>query len=90
MKKLTWSILLLLSTFQVKAQAYLGVGSSNYAGALGNIVNPAFFVDGRQKMDLALTQTPCAQNKATAVIGGPNRLRIRQFSILGPTLPLRL
>ena len=54
MKKLTWSILLLLSTFQVKAQAYLGVGSSNYAGALGNIVNPASFVDGRQKMDLAL------------------------------------
>jgi len=54
MKKLTWSILLLLSTFQVKAQAYLGFGSSNYAGALGNIVNPASFVDGRQKMDLAL------------------------------------
>jgi outer membrane protein OmpA-like peptidoglycan-associated protein len=54
MKKLTWSILLTISALQVNAQAYLGVSSGNYAGALGNLVNPASFVDGRYKMDLAL------------------------------------
>ena len=54
MKKLTWSILLTISSLQANAQAYLGVSSSNYAGALGNLVNPASFVDGRYKMDLAL------------------------------------
>ena len=54
MKKLTWSILLTISSLQANAQAYIGVSSSNYAGALGNLVNPASFVDGRYKMDLAL------------------------------------
>ena len=54
MKKLTWSILLIISSLNVNAQAYLGVSSGNYAGALGNLVNPASFVDGRYKMDLAL------------------------------------
>jgi outer membrane protein OmpA-like peptidoglycan-associated protein len=54
MKKLTWSILLTISALQANAQAYLGVSSGNYAGALGNLVNPASFVDGRYKMDLAL------------------------------------
>jgi outer membrane protein OmpA-like peptidoglycan-associated protein len=54
MRKLTWSFLLLISSLQVQAQAYLGMSSSNYAGAMGNIVNPASFVDGRYKMDLAL------------------------------------
>ena len=43
-----------ISSLQVQAQAYLGVSSSNYAGAMGNIINPASFVDGRYKMDLAL------------------------------------
>ena len=41
-------------SFNVKGQAYLGVNSSNYAGALGNLVNPASFVNGRYKMDFAL------------------------------------
>jgi outer membrane protein OmpA-like peptidoglycan-associated protein len=54
MRKLTWSFLLFISSLQVQAQAYLGVSSSNYAGAMGNIINPASFVDGRYKMDLAL------------------------------------
>ena len=45
---------MLISSLQVQAQAYLGVSSSNYAGAMGNLVNPASFVDGRYKMDLAL------------------------------------
>jgi outer membrane protein OmpA-like peptidoglycan-associated protein len=54
MKKIIWSCILLISAFHVNAQAYLGVSSSNYAGAMGNLVNPASFVDGRYKMDLAL------------------------------------
>ncbi len=54
MRKIIWSFFLLLSCIQVQAQAYLGASSSNYAGAMGNLVNPASFVDGRYKMDLAL------------------------------------
>ena len=54
MSKITFTFLLIISGLQVQAQAYLGVNSSNYAGALGNLVNPASFVDGRYKMDLAL------------------------------------
>lgn len=54
MKKYGALLLLLLSLFQARAQAYLGTSTSNYAGALGNLVNPASFVDGRYKMDLAL------------------------------------
>jgi outer membrane protein OmpA-like peptidoglycan-associated protein len=54
MRKLIWSFFLLLSCIQVQAQAYLGASSSNYAGSIGNLVNPASFVDGRYKMDLAL------------------------------------
>ncbi|MEN9699485.1 MAG: hypothetical protein RLZZ301_683 [Bacteroidota bacterium] len=37
----------------VHGQSYLGNISSNYAGALGNNLNPASFVDGRYKFDLA-------------------------------------
>lgn len=54
MKKLTFAFLLVLAGLQAQAQAYLGASTSNYAGALGNLVNPASFVDGRYKMDLAL------------------------------------
>jgi outer membrane protein OmpA-like peptidoglycan-associated protein len=56
MKKLLLSFftLLSLSTF---AQSYLGVSSSNYAGVMGNDVNPASFVDGRFKFDLNLFST---------------------------------
>jgi outer membrane protein OmpA-like peptidoglycan-associated protein len=54
MRKIIWSFFLLLSCIQVQAQAYLGASSSNYAGAMGNLVNPASFVDGRYKMDLTL------------------------------------
>jgi outer membrane protein OmpA-like peptidoglycan-associated protein len=54
MRKIVWSFFLLLSCMQVQAQAYLGASSSNYAGAMGNLVNPASFVDGRYKMDLTL------------------------------------
>ena len=54
MSKLTKIFLLLFGVIQVQAQSYLGVNSSNYAGALGNLNNPASFVDGRYKMDLAL------------------------------------
>ena len=54
MRKLIWTFLLLASVFRAQGQAYLGTSSGNYAGALGNLVNPASFVDGRYKMDLAL------------------------------------
>ena len=54
MKKFGALLLLLLTVFQANAQAYLGYSTSNYAGALGNLVNPASFVNGRYKMDLTL------------------------------------
>jgi outer membrane protein OmpA-like peptidoglycan-associated protein len=53
MKKILIIFSFLISA-QLNAQAYLGVSGGNYAGALGNLVNPASFVDGRYKMDLAL------------------------------------
>ena len=57
MKKL----LICLSLFAVQAkfhaQSYLGLGSSNYAGVIGNQVNPASFVDGRYKFDMLLFGT---------------------------------
>jgi outer membrane protein OmpA-like peptidoglycan-associated protein len=57
MKKLI--IFLSLFALQAKfhAQSYLGLGSSNYAGVIGNQVNPASFVDGRYKFDLLLFGT---------------------------------
>jgi outer membrane protein OmpA-like peptidoglycan-associated protein len=54
MRKLIWTFLVLISVYSAQGQAYLGTSSGNYAGALGNLVNPASFVDGRYKMDLAL------------------------------------
>lgn len=54
MKKLFVGLSLLFSTATLNAQSYLGLGSSNYAGVIGNQVNPANFVDGRYKFDLLL------------------------------------
>ncbi len=39
------------------SQNYLGVNTSNYAGVMGNDVNPASFVDGRFSFDLNLFST---------------------------------
>lgn len=41
----------------LNAQNYLGVSSSNYAGIMGNDLNPASFVDGRFAFDLNLFST---------------------------------
>ena len=53
MKKLILTICL-INIFFVQSQSYLGNITSNYAGALGNQLNPASFVDGRVKFDLTL------------------------------------
>lgn len=57
MKKLVICLSLLASQVQMYAQSYLGLGSSNYAGVIGNQLNPASFVDGRYKFDLMLFGT---------------------------------
>ena len=57
MKKLLLSFLLVSFCFNFFSQNYLGVMSSNYAGVMGNDVNPANFVDGRFKFDLNLFST---------------------------------
>ena len=56
MKKISF-ILLFLVSFSSYSQNYLGVGSSNYAGATGMYTQPASFVDGRVKFDLNLVST---------------------------------
>jgi outer membrane protein OmpA-like peptidoglycan-associated protein len=57
MKKLIVCFSLLAIQVQINAQSYLGLSSSNYAGVIGNQVNPANFVDGRYKFDLLLFGT---------------------------------
>ena len=56
MKKISF-ILLFLISFSGYSQNYLGVSSSNYAGAMGMDLQPASFVDGRFKFDLNLFST---------------------------------
>ncbi|MEN9421523.1 MAG: hypothetical protein RLZZ107_1000, partial [Bacteroidota bacterium] len=53
MKKIILAFLL-LNTIIVESQSYLGNITSNYAGAIGNQLNPSSFVDGRVKFDLTL------------------------------------
>jgi len=53
MKKIILAFLL-LNTLIVESQSYLGNITSNYAGAIGNQLNPSSFVDGRVKFDLTL------------------------------------
>jgi outer membrane protein OmpA-like peptidoglycan-associated protein len=57
MKKHFLSLFLFVLSFNFFGQNYLGVMSSNYAGVMGNDVNPANFVDGRFKFDLNLFST---------------------------------
>jgi outer membrane protein OmpA-like peptidoglycan-associated protein len=54
MKKYLLNLLFFALSFNFFSQNYLGVMSSNYAGVMGNDVNPANFVDGRFKFDLNL------------------------------------
>jgi outer membrane protein OmpA-like peptidoglycan-associated protein len=57
MKKNLLSLFFFALSFHFFSQNYLGVMSSNYAGVMGNDVNPANFVDGRFKFDLNLFST---------------------------------
>lgn len=57
MKKLLLPFLFLILFSNGFAQNYLGVTTSNYAGVMGNDLNPASFVDGRFKFDLNLFST---------------------------------
>ncbi len=52
MKRILFSILLAISPLLLKAQSYLGVSTSNYAGIMGVQLQPASFVDGRFVFDL--------------------------------------
>jgi hypothetical protein len=46
--------IVILSISKVKAQNYLGVHSSNYAGVMGTDLQPASFVDSRFIVDVNL------------------------------------
>jgi hypothetical protein len=54
MKKYFYSLCLLIVFSKGFSQSYLGVINSNYAGVMGNDLNPASFVDGRFKSDIVL------------------------------------
>lgn len=54
MKKHLLSFFFFALSLNLFSQNYLGVMSSNFAGVMGNDVNPANFVDGRFKFDLNL------------------------------------
>lgn len=53
MKKLL-PLFILLFTLQMKAQDFMGLQSSNYAGVVGIFSNPANVVDNRLKFDMVL------------------------------------
>lgn len=57
MKNLLFPIFAFIFLSNGYSQNYLGVSTSNYAGVMGNDVNPASFVDGRFKFDLNLVST---------------------------------
>jgi outer membrane protein OmpA-like peptidoglycan-associated protein len=57
MKKLAFSILTSMVLSFGFSQNYLGIMNSNYAGVMGNDLNPASFVDGRFKFDLNIVST---------------------------------
>ena len=54
MKKITLSILLVIVSFFLEAQSYIGFLSDNYSGVHGVISNPANIVDSRFKTDINL------------------------------------
>jgi len=47
-------LLILLASLQIKAQDFMGLQSSNYAGVVGLYSNPANIVDNRLKFDMVL------------------------------------
>ena len=80
MKKISF-ILLILISFSGYSQNYLGVSSSNYAGAMGMDIQPASFVDGRFKFDLNLFSTNFSayQNFASFSTSGMDKWWIKSF-----------
>jgi len=54
MKKYILNILILISTFCVNAQSYIGYLTDNYSGVNGVVSNPANIVDSRFKTDINL------------------------------------
>jgi outer membrane protein OmpA-like peptidoglycan-associated protein len=54
MKKITLSILLVIVSFFLEAQSYIGFLSDNYSGVHGVISNPANIVDSRFETDINL------------------------------------
>jgi outer membrane protein OmpA-like peptidoglycan-associated protein len=54
MKNFLFPIFFLFFFVNFQAQNYLGITTSNYAGVMGNDLNPSSFVDGRFKFDLNL------------------------------------
>src|SRR5689334_7398158 len=54
MKKALLFLIVLIPIFQINAQDFLGLQSSNYAGVTGAYSNPANIVDGRFVVDVAL------------------------------------
>ncbi len=81
MKKISF-ILLFLISFSGYSQNYLGVSSSNYAGAMGIDIQPASFVDGRFKFDLNLFSTNFSayQNAFSFSTSGMDKWWIKSFS----------
>jgi hypothetical protein len=62
MKKVLLSLLIIIS-FNIKAQDFLGYLNSNYAGVNGIDLQPASIVDNRYKLDiLLLANNSCFQN----------------------------
>ncbi|GAA4883923.1 DUF5723 family protein [Flaviramulus aquimarinus] len=57
MKKIIVSILLIVVSFFLNAQSYIGFLSDNYSGVHGVISNPANIVDSRFKTDINLAGT---------------------------------
>ncbi|GAA4943106.1 DUF5723 family protein [Algibacter agarivorans] len=54
MKKITLYVLLLVGSFYVEAQSYIGFLTDNYSGVNSVISNPANIVDSRFKLDINL------------------------------------
>ena len=54
MKKITFSIALLLLSFCLKAQSHIGFLTDNYSGVHGVITNPANIADSPFKADINL------------------------------------
>ncbi len=71
-------LLFIVLFFKTQAQDYLGLQTSNYAGVIGAISNPANIVDGRMRFDLVLV--------GTNVTAENNYVGVKRSSIKGAKL----